>query len=507
MNNITMTSLARLEHLPSELIEHILGLLPDVTSLLSSILSCSSLYSVFSKVEILITSKVVERSISEEVLPEAVATWKSSLLGLRRDVLLQDFADDQLRSRQHSKPSWTLSEALPLAGLHRHVEYFSTDFALQTLAGLGEDYTYNTALTESPSSDELHRIQRAFYRFEIYCNLSRSRQPDPFVLDEQPLMVFFSKFSPWENEQLGCIHDYLFHKVSPGKRVRDLVSCKALTVTAFNEITDHDVTWGASGVIDAFDIENDQMQYILSLGLARLHDIVVAKSYDERHHVLYTPHPASTSRFLYDGLQRTQDLYKDDALSWNDLDNAEGIASLHPPFKHESDTGPIDAWGWAYNPTDADFVYAESHEWLRLRGYVFWDHSRLDAWSIFQSPYGPPDTTVADAERASYAASDRLWDDTRGRCNRRAEIHRAGGRGWWSLEDESKVVYPPGQSPPPYPNRGVGKTSQQGADELQRKFAQSNDGSEARPSWQTWKPRVPMNREERRGRQTQPWGS
>lgn len=67
-------------------------------------------------------------------------------------------------------------------------------------------------LASSPPPDELYRKHRAFYRFKIYCNLFRARKPPTFnVYKHQG--VFFSKFSPWENELLGCIHDYLSDEI------------------------------------------------------------------------------------------------------------------------------------------------------------------------------------------------------------------------------------------------------------------------------------------------------
>lgn len=57
------------------------------------------------------------------------------------------------------------------------------------------------------------RIQRAFYRFEVYCNLFQN--PERFDFREQR-DIFFLKFSDWENEQLACMYDYLFRVICPG---------------------------------------------------------------------------------------------------------------------------------------------------------------------------------------------------------------------------------------------------------------------------------------------------
>ena len=212
-----MASLSQLELLPPEPIEHILGLLPDVTSLLSSILTCSSLYRVFIRMEVPITSKVVRNHINEEVLPEAVASWKSSGLDTWTHYrALQDFCEDHLSPRQRPPSSWTLSEASPLADLHRCVEHLTLDFASWTLRLLDDSDDSDAWLSQSLSSSELYRIQRAFYRFEMYCNLFRTCRLRPVRFSKQRTNDFLFTFTMWENEQLGCIHDYLFRRLSSG---------------------------------------------------------------------------------------------------------------------------------------------------------------------------------------------------------------------------------------------------------------------------------------------------
>ena len=212
-----MASSSLLENLTLELLQYIVGLLPDPSSLCSAILASSTMYNAFIQVEVPVTSQVVRNLIDVDVLPEAAAAWKSShLAGFTRN-LLQNFVDDQLRPRQAPPLSWTLSEALSLNDLQRHVEHFSLDFASRVSKKLFESSDSNTMPWNFPTPSEHRRIQRAFYRFEIYCNLFRFRKPPAFDINEQRT-VFFSRFSPWVNEQLGCVHDYLFYKLSPGGR-------------------------------------------------------------------------------------------------------------------------------------------------------------------------------------------------------------------------------------------------------------------------------------------------
>ena len=77
------------------------------------------------------------------------------------------------------------------------------------------------------------------------------------------------------------------------------------------------MAWGASGVVDAYDINCGHMQYILSLGLAKLHDVIAAEGYDERHRVLYTPNPVSDTAFLHEGLGNLNNFINGDTLSEN----------------------------------------------------------------------------------------------------------------------------------------------------------------------------------------------
>lgn len=64
---------------------------------------------------------------------------------------------------------------------------------------------------QSPS-----RYEREFYRFELYCNLYHDFKTPVMSLEEQRVF-FFSNFSPWENEQLTCVHDYLIRLLAPGQ--------------------------------------------------------------------------------------------------------------------------------------------------------------------------------------------------------------------------------------------------------------------------------------------------
>jgi hypothetical protein len=61
---------------------------------------------------------------------------------------------------------------------------------------------------------------------------------------EEQKYVFFSKLSPWENEQLACVHGYLLRLITPGKLSDFKGLLSILTRIDFDDIAEHDIVWG-----------------------------------------------------------------------------------------------------------------------------------------------------------------------------------------------------------------------------------------------------------------------
>ena len=200
---------SRLEQLPLEAKQSILSSLTNIASLKATALTCSSLYQAFKSAEELIITEVFLNEIDIDVLPEAIIAHKSETW-TRPPV----FAAEHLQSRQpiSSKKRLNIPELLPLSKTAKHIDYFAHDFASQALAA-------RPPISAPPSREELNRIKRAFYRFEIYGNMFTSLSPPTQMFEVQvhvaPAAIFFACFSPWENEQLACVHDYLFSIVAP----------------------------------------------------------------------------------------------------------------------------------------------------------------------------------------------------------------------------------------------------------------------------------------------------
>jgi hypothetical protein len=87
----------------------------------------------------------------------------------------------------------------------------------------------------------------------------------------------------------------------------------------------------------------------------------------------------------------------------------------------------------------------ETHAWLRRCGYVIWDHPETPL------KYAELEARMEEARKLSLLDHCRRKDpDLRCKMRRswkeRAEIHRRGGRGYWSEGNLSRIVWTGGES-------------------------------------------------------------
>ncbi|KAF2789047.1 hypothetical protein K505DRAFT_365959 [Melanomma pulvis-pyrius CBS 109.77] len=203
------TSSPLIQNLSVELQQVILSNIPDVLSLRSAALSCRVLYNALLSAETIITTRVLLNQVDFDVLPEANIAQEALRLVPCTENRIRDFIAKHLHKRQPPPESWNLCDAVTIAKFHTCV----SELALQFIA---------TAAMKSPicgtrpiTRAEISRIERAMYRFEIFCNLFRGfEKSDPRLLN-QLWATFFLNFSPWENEQLACVHDHLVQAVYP----------------------------------------------------------------------------------------------------------------------------------------------------------------------------------------------------------------------------------------------------------------------------------------------------
>ena len=417
--------------LPIELQIEVLKALPNISSLRSLAFTCSSLYRTYSENASSIIVNILSNELGTEIISEVNATLLSSQLPPPRSIAaVREFLAEY---NPHSETvageslfpnpaAWTLSEALVVSDLHTHVQYFADDFCSSILtrnpiSGLPDP-------SHAPlSKAEKTRIYRVFYRVELYCNLFRifgprvnQRSVDARLAAEEQQEVFFDKFTPWENEQLGCIHDYLLRKLS----------------TAFNDVAQHDVLWGEFMIEDDdhYIVANQWKQGFLSKGLAFLHQAAVAQSYEDRA-ALLCPNLKGDQGFLQAGLLEHE--------AGSDAPEHGYNPTVFP--SDVEDSGAYDAWRWGLEPEDITKRYYYQYENIDLRewGYCMWDLSRLQAWGFFDKPWKSyrAERDWVERQETSEQADARMkksWDA-------RSRIYQRSGSGWWAEGDESKIVW------------------------------------------------------------------
>ena len=209
----------RLEALPTELLETILFCAPDARTLRDLALSCSLLYTIFKNGECSIVRSVIKNEFPPAILPEALAVWRASQFpdgpfsladDEGQELFLESEIFVQMYLHRDFKTSmiFSLNEHLQLSNLIADIDFFVGDF-VNSLSHPFQYYPIVNGLVASLSRLEIQRIQRAFYRYEVYCNLFRM---EACYNDE-----FFSTLAPFENEQLATIYECLIKKINPSK--------------------------------------------------------------------------------------------------------------------------------------------------------------------------------------------------------------------------------------------------------------------------------------------------
>lgn len=225
----TMNTHCGLEQLSPEVQVLILAQLDSVQSLYSLIRASSRLYQVFRASKRQILSAFLRHRIHPEVLHIAIATAEAANLSLRcadKDIVLKFVEDLGKRDNSYyTEKVLALETSIPLCYLQPSIDHFLHEFTRQSSTilqrwslSLGREddamYRQNLPLSYSSLSDtEKGRLQRAFYRVELYGHLFQNgdcRSQDQEIGADEQADSFFAKLTPWEIEELACIRDY-FH--------------------------------------------------------------------------------------------------------------------------------------------------------------------------------------------------------------------------------------------------------------------------------------------------------
>jgi hypothetical protein len=135
------------------------------------------------------------------------------------------------------------------------------------------------------------------------------------------------------------------------------------------------------------------------------------------------------------------DLYEALAFEDNDDDATlaeytdKDLAVLFPdPDKEDDDKGPFEAWRVAYKDLSRSAWVMLGNTGLRERAYVLWDQDRLLRYNMLELfENAPKDLELLTAEDG--------YDNMLESFEERSNIWQEGGRGYWSADDKSRIVW------------------------------------------------------------------
>lgn len=215
--------------------------------------------------------------------------------------------------------------------------------------------------------------------------------------------------------------------------------------SAFDDVAEHDVEWGEFEVEYINDWEarlNYRKETYLCLGLAYLRKVINISTFDDRCHAL-KEREGYNHCSLFDALTAQDDVNNlSDLSSFTKEDERVYIPAQ---LTIDGDKGPEEAWRWAYACNTHEYWYNMNEQgFLRERGYVMWDSTRLAQWDLLKHVWDelPHEPFIIDDHH-------RRQDKMRDSFEARHKIWRRGGRGWWSPGDESRIIWPPPSSPSP----------------------------------------------------------
>ncbi|KAF6220122.1 hypothetical protein HO133_003253 [Letharia lupina] len=377
---------ASLEGLPVEIQSAVLLNIRDIASLKGLIHASPKYHSAYLSQRHAILKRVLFNSIHPDALYDAFSAINSSRtltsniedrVG-RVKAFLSEYKDncDTWTSPEHLD----LESAYRLARLQNQVQHATED--LCKLAFSSHQLTGNQVRHwEQLSSNESRRFYRAFYRFEIFCNLFRNWDTPP---DDESLpnassedgdstseldsieksSRFLGLFNPWEVEELACVRDYfcsyyrrMLRKFEPELRDRN----PSLDLS-------EDCPW-----------LEENIEYLMALSLRFYRRLEMSSPSRQMRYLDYGLR--SGPSFLSDALKEPpqaavhQTLFVDDPVEVHfEADSVRG--------------GPNVIWLLATcNRMDCSY-FLWQNEPLREWGYVFWDQKRLEKWDVPNEEHG-----------------------------------------------------------------------------------------------------------------------
>ncbi|KAI8179426.1 hypothetical protein K4K54_008394 [Colletotrichum sp. SAR 10_86] len=446
-----------LQRVPLHVVAIILTHLPSIQQLGLAILSHRIFHDALKDNIHSVVRGIIANQIPDITLPFALALLGSTkLIGDAEDdidSLLEDLTRGISEPRRAAAAliDLSLDDYAFLSKNHAAVESLRDGFARETIPAFVERFELEHGGHLNPQ--ETFRLDRAFYRYQIMCNLYCGRKGSKrdlipyFGYNFRHRHPFFTEFSPWVNEQLICVYHYLENKV----------------ITAYDELAAHDVVWGELPVQWRRDPQElDRVQSYLTSelqlcnGLPFLVSVMNAKTYEQRLKLLdlldfemvdgdYQPFQQLCQTVVAD------DYYDQEMLfALNIVEDAE-LSQIYQAGKLDLVAGPMDgpqdslsstpfrvwlATHWTDGIWSTNFNALDQGFWEC--GYVMWDVDELPEMRL---------RGRSSAIRREGPSTQRLgasWtdEDVQRSERQRADLWLAGADGYWPREgyDFSRIT-------------------------------------------------------------------
>jgi hypothetical protein len=414
--------------MPTELLFRILKSITSPRDLYAFITTSSLMYDVFRSNQEAILSSVALNSLGSHILSDTLITLRS--IG-RRDIalplrtlnmkvtapkgealdpyncthsLLHYIEGEKFQTDTEKAHRLKLPESIALFQFHHAVESLVQDYAFRHISKYGGP---------SLSPTELHRIRRAFYRYETFQTTNlRETEIRPCERDAKVWARLITAYAPtpWEVEEVVCVHQYLFSRIEEVVDMVDEEFIEAVLATTKEPARlggDLDATRWSSGEVAKwcidhpsclYDLDNDDedveretffrtkgshsmmIEYLISSSLPFLRKLFNISDKKSRCEIIFKHHPTFARdlvRILLDASKRANP-FPDEKQGWEELRLLE--------FEGDCPDKRNLAWLWA-NQNHPSPYYASPCDWdFRGWGYVFWDRTRLEYLKVINEP-------------------------------------------------------------------------------------------------------------------------
>ncbi|KAL6890418.1 hypothetical protein GGI43DRAFT_219348 [Trichoderma evansii] len=387
-----------LDRLAPELLYSVLSLLDSPQDLYSLIRASPACLQAFLASRGLILTSVIRNGLSPDAVHHALALLHTPKLHADLDYLNLQEVKAFLDQYFNQADSWSFPKDLPniislmrfTARVFRFVDKFF-DSALQTL---GTFQKHDGSWPLSPT--ERARLQRAFLRFELYCQLCPAFEcypPEPFFSPDLQFRYFLAKLEPWEAEEISCIHEYF--TINIGQYIADLQDRFLQAVLENPQLRappNHDLRGGrVNNQDDSERDEGEDMEYFHELDISDL----ALFSTDCRYRLQEVAgFMASLGLEFLEGLMSSDTDRRWDIIRRNSPRTRGFLPeALHcspntlsptiPPegdFENDSSRpgkGWFDFKGSPYDEYISILFGSSVHRILCICGYVFWDCERI----------------------------------------------------------------------------------------------------------------------------------